>query len=90
MSWLGSETMMDHRGMHRLAGAVLLQAIEDLSHGSGSRRADAVRWMENTTEEINSFAFWCQALDRHPDKIRRLIEGSANSSFFTGCLRQAS
>jgi hypothetical protein len=60
------------RGVHRLAGAILLQAIEDLRFGTGRRRAEALRWiMDNSTEEQFSFPFCCRMLRRDPKQIRR-------------------
>jgi hypothetical protein len=60
------------RGVHRLAGAILLQAIEDLRFGTGRRRAEALCWiMDDSTEEQFSFRFCCRMLHRDPEQIRR-------------------
>jgi hypothetical protein len=61
------------RGVHRLAGAILVQAIEDIRCGSGRRREDAVRWITDSSEEQFSFVFCCRMLNRDPDEVRRFL-----------------
>src|SRR5215472_12038418 len=61
------------RGVHRLAGAVLVQAIEDIRSGSGRKREDAVRWVTDSSEEQFSFIFCCRILNRNPEEVRRML-----------------
>ncbi|HYM09366.1 MAG TPA: hypothetical protein VEU62_01465 [Bryobacterales bacterium] len=61
------------RGVHRLAGAILVQAIEDIRCGSGRRREDAIRWITDSSEEQFSFVFCCRMLNRDPEEIRRFL-----------------
>ncbi len=61
------------RGVHRLAGAILVQAIEDIRCGSGRRREDAIRWVTETSEEQFSFVFCCRMLSRDPEEVRRFL-----------------
>jgi hypothetical protein len=61
------------RGVHRLAGAILVQAIEDIRCGSGRRREDAIRWITDTSEEQFSFISCCTLLDRDPEEVRRFL-----------------
>lgn len=61
----------DLRGVRRLAGAVLVQAIEDIRRGTGKRREDAVRWILDCSDRELSFVFCCRALNRNPEAIRR-------------------
>ena len=67
------EEFVNVRGVHRLAGAVLVQAIEDIRSGSGRRREDAIRWVTDSSEEQFSFVFCCRMLDRDPEEIRRML-----------------
>ncbi len=61
------------RGVNRLAGAVLVQAIEDIRSGSGRKREDAIRWVTDPSEEQFSFVFCCRMLNRNPDEVRRML-----------------
>ncbi len=61
------------RGLHRLAGAILVQAIEDIRCGSGRRKEDAIRWVNESSEEQFSFAFCCRMLNRKPEDVRRFL-----------------
>jgi len=66
------ENAHDLRAVHRLAGAILLQALEDIRVGSGRRRAEALEWlMENRADEQFSFRFCCRILQRSPEQVRR-------------------
>lgn len=67
-----TEDVTGIRGVNRLAGAVLLQAIEDVRVGSGRRRVEALQWiMEDRTEEQFTFQFCCRMLHRDPVQVRR-------------------
>ena len=60
------------RSVHRLAGAVLLQAIEDIRQGTGRRRAEALEWMmDDGDEDQFSFRSCCQVLGRNIEQVRR-------------------
>ena len=62
------------RGLHRLAGAILVQAIEDIRNGVGRKREEALQWIGDSSEEQFSFVFCCRALNRDPDEVRRFLE----------------
>lgn len=62
------------RGIHRLAGAVLVQAIEDIRCGSGRKKLDALQWIQDPGEEQFSFIFCCRVLGRDPEEVRRFLE----------------
>ena len=80
---------IEDRGLRRVAGAVLLQAIEDLCYGNGSKRAGVLRWMEDPTEETFGFAFWCKVANRHPDEIRRALRRRITASLFSNPVGRA-
>ena len=61
------------RGIQRLAGAVLVQAIDDLRCGVSRRRDEATRWIESDTNEQFSFVFCCRMLERDPEETRRFL-----------------
>ncbi|MBI3666951.1 MAG: hypothetical protein HY236_12160 [Acidobacteria bacterium] len=54
---------------------MLVQAIEDLGCGSGRRREEALRWIEDNSEAQCSFVFCCRILNRDPDDARRFLHG---------------
>jgi hypothetical protein len=68
---------MSDRGVYRLAGAMLLQAIQDASSTSMGRRSSALRWMNGNDDSCYSFAFICRVLNRNPDEIRRFCQRKA-------------
>ena len=61
------------RGVHRLAGAILVQAIEDVRCGSGRRREDAIKWVTDSSEDQFSFVSCCKLLNRDPEGVRRFL-----------------
>jgi hypothetical protein len=61
------------RGIQRLAGAVLVQAIDDLRCGVSRRREEATRWIESDSDEQFSFVFCCRMLERDPEDTRRFL-----------------
>ena len=62
------------RGIHRLAGAVLVQAIEDVRSGYGKRREEALRWMNDPSDSQFSFIFCCRLTNRNPQEVRRFLQ----------------
>ncbi len=58
------------RGLYRLAGAVLVQAIEDLRSTSRQNRDDAGRWILDNNGGRFSFVYCCRLLGREPDQVR--------------------
>ena len=68
------EDVSSLRGVHRLAGAVLLQAIEDIRCRPGKKREEALRWLHDPSEEQFSFIFCCRTLERDPQEVRRFLE----------------
>ena len=65
--------MLGARGVQRLAGAILVQAIQDLSCGAGRRKIDALHWVQDPGEDQFSFNFCCRMLNRKPRVLRRLL-----------------
>jgi len=61
------------RGVHRLAAAVLVQAIEDVRSGSARKRSEALHWIEDPSEAQFSFVFCCRLLNRNPEQVRRFL-----------------
>ena len=74
------------RALRRLAGAVLAQAIADISYrsGRGKGRGDAFRWIADSGDEHLSFVSCCRILNRNPEGVRRRLWQGA----FPGHLRQ--
>ena len=68
---IGSNTL---RGVQRLAGAILVQAITDIHRGFGKRREDAIRWIADSSQRQFSFVSCCRMLNRDPHEVRRLLE----------------
>jgi|ERR1041384_6645250 len=62
------------RGVYRLAGAMLLQAINDVGSISQGRRKSALRWMRSGEDSLFSFEFVCRVLNRNPEEVRRFCE----------------
>jgi hypothetical protein len=58
------------RSLQRLAGAVLIQALEDASHGPRSCREEALAWLQGRTSSGFTFDFCCTLLDRSPQDVR--------------------
>ncbi|HZS50798.1 MAG TPA: hypothetical protein VFA54_08060 [Bryobacterales bacterium] len=68
---------MSERGVYRLAGAMLLQAIQDASSSSSGRRSSALRWIRSSDDSCFSFSFVCRILNRNPEEVRRYCEQKA-------------
>ena len=65
------EAVLSDRGAYRLAGAMLLQAINDATSRSAGRRAGAMRWMGRRGGDGYSFDYICRILNRSPEEVRR-------------------
>ena len=68
---------MSDRGVYRLAGAMLLQAIQDAGSNSVGRRSSALRWMHSRDDSGFSFPFVCRVLNRDPDRVREFCNRRA-------------
>ena len=73
------------RGVQRLAGAVLVQAIEDLNDRWGRTRGHAMQWIADRREGQFSFVYCCRMMSRNPDEMRRALLGQV----LTHCPRSA-
>ena len=60
--------------LSRLATAVLIQALEDLTRGPKRRREEALNWMLGKTTEGFSFDFCCGLLGREPDDVLQRVQ----------------
>lgn len=68
---------MSDRGVYRLATAMLLQALQDVSSSSMGRRSSALRWINSSEDSSFSFFFVCRVLNRDPHQVRRFCERKA-------------
>jgi hypothetical protein len=59
------------KGIHRLATAMLLQAVQDSMSQSSGRRNSALRWINGKDQGPFSFLFVCRVLNRDPEEVRR-------------------
>ena len=57
-----NKTMMFDRALQRLAGAVLIQALQDASSGPRRSRDEALDWLFGRTNGKFSFEFCCSLL----------------------------
>jgi len=85
---MADRTVSD-KGVYRLAGAILLQAIQDATSSSMGKRAGALRWMRNNSEASYSFPFICRILNRNPEEVRqycerKIAERRNGDSYFRG------
>ena len=60
-------------GVHRLAGAMLVQAIVDVRCSTGKRREEALEWINHPGKDRFSFESCCRMLNRDPGQIRRFL-----------------
>ena len=58
------------RGLQRLAGAVLIQALDDLSRGPRKAREQAREWIFDGAIGDFSFDLCCSLLGRTPEDVR--------------------
>jgi hypothetical protein len=69
-------TSQDDAGLRKLAGAMLVRALEDLNEGDDETRAEAWRWLGGRTEAGLNFYLCCKILGCHPGAVRRgLLRG---------------
>ena len=61
------------RSLKRLAGAVLIQALEDASNGPRRIRKEALEWIHGRTSSGFTFEFCCSLLGRSPDDVRQRL-----------------
>lgn len=61
------------RGLQRLAGAVLIQALDDLSRGPRKAREQAREWIFDGAIGDFSFDLCCSLLGREPQDVRRRL-----------------
>ena len=73
----GYQRTTSDKAVYRLAGAVLLQAVQDATSHSAGKRAGAIRWMSSNAESCYSFSFICRILNRDPGEVRRFCERQA-------------
>ena len=68
-----NKTMTFDRALQRLAGAVLIQALQDASSGPRRTRDEALDWLFGRTNGKFSFEFCCSLLGRDSrDVLHRL------------------
>ena len=58
-----------NRGLQRLAGAVLIQALQDASSGPRRARDEAIEWLHGRSSSKFSFDFCCSILGRDADDV---------------------
>ena len=61
------------RALQRLAGAVLIQALQDASSGPRRFREEALEWINGKTTSGMTFEFCCALLGRVPDDVRNRL-----------------
>jgi hypothetical protein len=69
----GREASTD-RPLQRLAGAVLIQALDDACRGPRRYREQALAWFDGGEGGGFTFEFCCSLLDREPDDVRQRLE----------------
>jgi hypothetical protein len=62
------------RALQRLAGAVLIQALQDASSGPRRSREDALEWIYGRARGKFNFEFCCSLLGRDPDDVRQRLQ----------------
>jgi len=62
------------RALQRLAGAVLIQALQDASSGPRRSREDALEWIYGRSRGKFNFEFCCSLLGRDPDDVRHRLQ----------------
>jgi len=60
----------DDPGLRKLAGAMLLQALEDFNEGDAETHAEASRWFRGENEAGLSFDLCCKLLGRGAEDVR--------------------
>jgi hypothetical protein len=69
-------TSRDDAGLRKLAGAMFVQALEDLKQGDEPTRVGASQWLSGKNEAGLSFVLCCHILGCRPDVVRRGLLGS--------------
>ena len=62
------------RGLQRLAGAVLIQALQDASSGPRRFREEALEWINGKTTSGMTFEFCCSLLGRDPKDVKQRLQ----------------
>ncbi|MBI1358146.1 MAG: hypothetical protein GC160_27750 [Acidobacteria bacterium] len=62
------------RALQRLAGAILIQALQDASNGPRRHREEALEWIQGRTKSGFTFEFCCSLLARDPDDVRERLK----------------
>lgn len=71
-----NDTQAD-RPLQRLAGAIMIQALQDASNGPRRYREEALDWIQGRAKAGISFEFCCSLLNRDPEDVRdRLKENN--------------
>ncbi len=73
--WL-EEADYPERGLRRLAGAMLITAIEDLTGRDRHRRLEVLRWIGRQDPGVFSFESCCALLGRDATAIRERLAAS--------------
>jgi len=60
--------------LQRLAGAVLIQALEDLTRGPKRSREDALNWILSRTTDGFNFELCCDLLGRRPNDVLQRVQ----------------
>jgi hypothetical protein len=61
----------DDAGLRKLAGAMLVQALEDLNEGDDDTRAEAWQWLSGENQAGLSFELCCKILGLRTEIVRR-------------------
>ena len=61
------------RALQRLAGAVLIQALQDASSGPRRFREEALEWINGRSNAGLTFEFCCALLGRDPEDVRHRL-----------------
>ncbi len=61
------------RSLQRLAGAVLIQALQDASSGPRRFREEALEWINGKATAGFTFDFCCALLNRDPEDVRERL-----------------
>ena len=68
-------TVINRRGLERLAAAMLSLAVKDIGQGYRQVREDAIRWVNNPKDDLLSFTMCCRVLNWQPGQVRRQMLG---------------
>ncbi len=70
----------DERGLQRLAGAMLISALDDMDGRSDYRRDEVLNWISRQDARVFSFEFCCGLLGRDPNELRRKVKTESFSA----------